>query len=156
MTDNKITLELGGALTLYLSPPPAQGRVMVTATYKGFTATAEGTHMAYTLPVGNFVVLQVSYVDAGGNPAVVDGAVLWASSDPNMLPVVVDATDSSLCTINAPLGIGQAQVTATADADLGAGVRNLVTLLDVTVIAGEAVAGVIAPTGAAQPMSETG
>jgi hypothetical protein len=40
------------------------------------------------------------------------------------------------------------QITATADADLGAGVRNLVTVCDITIVAGEAVAGTIAPIGA--------
>jgi hypothetical protein len=46
---------------------------------------------------------------------------------------------------------GNVQVSATADADLGSGVRNIVTLLDVTVVGGEAVAGTITPVGEPQP-----
>ena len=49
---------------------------------------------------------------------------------------------------------GTAQITATADADLGEGVRELITLLDVNVVAGEAVAGTISVVGSAQPPIE--
>jgi hypothetical protein len=103
--------------------------------------------MAYTLPAGMQVQVQVSYVDANGNPTTVDGLVAWAASDAGTLTVVVDPTDSTLATVQATGNIGQAQVTATADADLGAGTRPLVTLMDVTVVAGEAVAGTISPVG---------
>ena len=48
--------------------------------------------------------------------------------------------------------IGQVQVTATADADLGAGVRNIVTPLDIVVVAGEAMSGAITPVGPAEPI----
>ena len=48
--------------------------------------------------------------------------------------------------------LGQVQITATADADLGEGTRELVTLMDVTIVAGEAVAGVIQPLGEATPI----
>lgn len=108
--------------------------------------------MAYTLASGTQVHLQVNYVDAAGNPAVVDGDVAWASSNPSVADVVVDVADSSKATVRALGPTGQVQVTATADADLGAGVRQLVTPLDVSVAAGEAVAGTIAPVGPAEPI----
>ena len=38
-------------------------------TYDGFTIKAKGDAMAYTLPVDKQVHVQVTYVDAGGNPA---------------------------------------------------------------------------------------
>jgi len=103
--------------------------------------------MAYSLPAGMQVQVQVSYVDANGNPATVDGLVSWGASDAATVAVVVDASDSTLATVQAIGGLGQAQVTATADADLGAGTKPLVTLMDVTVVAGEAVAGTISPVG---------
>jgi hypothetical protein len=103
--------------------------------------------VAYTLPSGMQVQVQVTYVDANGNPATVDGLVAWNSSEAGIVDVIVDPTDSTLATVQAAAGLGAAQVTATADADLGAGTRPLVTLMDVTVVAGEAVAGTITPVG---------
>jgi len=59
--------------------------------------------------------------------------------------------DSTIVTV-VPVGpTGQIQITATADADLGAGVRNLVTVCDIQIVAGEAVAGTISPVGAPTP-----
>lgn len=108
--------------------------------------------MAYTLASRMQVHVQVAYLDAAGNPAVVDGPVAWASSNASTIDVVVDAVDSSKALVRAVGPVGQAQVTATADADLGSGVRNLVTPMDVTVAAGEAVSGTISPVGAAEPI----
>lgn len=109
--------------------------------------------MAYTLPSGMQVGAQISYVDVNGNPATVDGVVTWTSSDATVVSVMADAQDSTLCTIAAIGPVGAAQVQASADADLGAGSRTIVTLLDVTVVAGEAVAGTITITGEATPIS---
>jgi hypothetical protein len=148
---NTITLQIGGSLALLLQPAPAIGHVIVTAHFGQFTATGVGD-MAYTLPVGMLVTAQVAYVDAGGNPAVIDGAVTWASSNDTVATAVVDSGDSTICTVSAPGAVGSAQITATADADLGAGVKTLVTLLDITVVAGEAVAGTISITGTPQPI----
>ena len=81
----------------------------------------------------------------------VDGPVVWTSSDDNILNVTVDPSDSSLCTVQSLTTVGQAQVVATADADIGTGVKTLVTTMDVSVVAGEAVAGTITPVGSASP-----
>lgn len=108
--------------------------------------------MAYTLPADMQVEVKVSYVDASGNPAGVDGAVVWDTSDATIAKVVVNSADSTLCEVIAPGPVGNAQVTATADADLGAGTTPLITTLDVTVVAGQAVAGTISPVGPAEPI----
>ena len=108
--------------------------------------------MAYTLPAGMQCEVQVGYIDANGNPATVDGEVTWASSNDAVCAATVDAADSTRCSIAAVGGLGDVQVTATADADLGGGVRELVTLLDVHVVAGEAVAGTINVVGEAAPI----
>jgi hypothetical protein len=81
--------------------------------------------------------------------------VSWASSDETIARVVVDAGDTTGASVEAQGKIGQAQITATADADLGTGVRELVTLMDLTVVAGEAVAGTIEPVGAPIPPQVT-
>jgi hypothetical protein len=149
---NQIEIFFGSPLTIQhvqmLEGPT--GYAKLTITYEQFTITAKGDVM-YNLMVDHFVKMQVSYVDAAGNPAVVDGPVSWASSDASIATVTVDAADSSIVTVTPAGDLGQVQVTATADADLGSGVRNLNTIADIAVLAGEAVAGTIQPVGAPQP-----
>jgi hypothetical protein len=66
--------------------------------------------------------------------------------------VSTDADDSTICTVE-PLGpLGQVQVIATADADLGTGRRALITTIDIDIVSGEAVAGTIAPVGESVPL----
>jgi hypothetical protein len=137
---------LGGSLqfTLRAIEPPI---AMITFTLDHVTITARGDDMAYTLPAGKQVKLQVAYVDASGNPATVDGEVQWTSSNDDIAVVWSDAKNTTQALISAGEQVGQAQITATVDADLGDGVRELVTMMDITVIGGEAVAGTIEPVG---------
>jgi len=151
MIDDTIEFRLGGTLTLK-SKPDKKGYCLVTLRYRDFTVTARGDDMAYTLPSRMQAHVQVAYVDASGNPATVDGDVVWGSSDDNVASVTVDPTDSTKATVGAVGPIGQVQVTASADADLGQGVRTLVTPMDVTVVAGEAVSGTISPVGPVEPI----
>lgn len=108
--------------------------------------------MAYTLPSDKLVMVRVEYVDSHGNPANVDGDVTWDTSAPEVATVDPDAGDSRLCTITASGTLGTSQISAHADADLGSGTRALVTILDVTTVAGEAVAGTISPVGEPAPI----
>jgi hypothetical protein len=108
--------------------------------------------MAYTLPNDHLVQVQVAYVDSHGNPANIDGAVTWDTSDANIATVDVDANDSTRATVTPNGQVGQVQVSCSADADLGEGTRELVTTMDIEIVAGEAVAGTISPVGAPQPM----
>ena len=148
---NEITLTLGGSVELLLKPAPLEGRVYVTVFYEGFTATGV-SDMAYTLPADRMIVVRVDYVDAAGNPAQVDGEVTWDTSAPEIATVDPDEGDSHQCTVTPGGTIGTVQISAHADADLGSGTRELVTMLDVTTVAGEAVAGVISPVGEPQPI----
>jgi hypothetical protein len=85
--------------------------------------------------------VRISYLDARGNQAVVDGVPVWESSG-GLLNVVPDADGlGATITPNGPVGSGQLSVTA--DADLGSGVSQLVTLEDFTIVAGRAVSGQI-------------
>ena len=150
-----LTLTLGGSVELILkqAPPAETITTIVTARYGLFSATAKGDYMAYTLPVDMLVVVQVAYVDGHGNPAAVDGPVQWDTSNAAIVDIRTDANDTTLCTLTAVGTLGTAQVTAEADADLGNGIRTLVTTLDVTTVAGEAVAGSISVVGEAQPVA---
>jgi ABC-type Fe3+ transport system substrate-binding protein len=145
-----VQFQLGGTLKFLVEEPA--GYVLMTLHYDRFAVTAKGDHMAYTLPNDHEVAVQVAYVDAKGNPATIDGNVDWASSDTGIATVTVDA-DTTRCTVTPADNIGQVQITATADADIGEGTRELITTMDVTIVAGEAVAGTITPAGAPTPIS---
>lgn len=120
-------------------------------TYEGFTITAEGSVM-YTLPVDHTVLMEVAYEDASGNPATVDGDVNWKSSDISIATADVDGSDSMIVKVTPAGKLGQVQITATADADLGGGTRALITTADIEIVAGEAVAGTITPVGEPEPV----
>jgi hypothetical protein len=145
-----IDFTLGGTLVF---SEGKKGYALMTLTYGNFTVIARGDEMAYKLATGFQVGVQVSYVDAKGNPAAVDGPVSWSSSDPTIATVTVDANDSTRATV---VGVGDnlgiAQVTTTADADLGQGVRQILTTVDVEVVAGEAISGTITVMGEAVPV----
>jgi len=100
--------------------------------------------MAFTLTDIQQVSLAIQAVDARGNPAKLDGAPVWTSSDTALLTVV--ASDDGLSCVATAVGpLGTAQVLVTADADLGTGVRALTGLLDIDIIASEALNVVIVP-----------
>lgn len=147
----KVQFQLGGTLNFLVEKP--EGYALMTVRHEGFTITARGEDMAYKLATGMQVGVQVSYVDAKGHPATIDGDVAWSSSDESIVMVTADTSDSTRATVvGVGDNIGMAQVTATADADLGSGVRQIVTPADVEVVAGEAIAGQIAITGEATPV----
>ena len=98
---------------------------------------------ALILTVTQQVTFQVAYVDSQGNPARVDGVPVWASSDTTLLTLEAEPDGfSALATAVGSVGDG-IQVSVTADADLGTGMRPIVTLGTVNIIAGEAVAGMM-------------
>ena len=150
-----------GVIEFICDPPHSRKdlRVIVTTILGNFIQRGVGD-MAYTLPDDKGVQVQVAYVDARGNPAKVDGDVVWSSSDPTIIavsPMVATPVDGSPAPAGAamvtPVGpLGQAQVQAVADADLGTGTQSLTTLFDVQVVAGTAVSGVITPVGDPVPL----
>jgi len=150
---NKLEISFGSPLRVIVEQEkPPEIFACLTLDLGPYSVTA-GDDVMLTMPVRFGVGLIVSYVDAGGNPATVDGDVSWTSSDENIATVQVDAGDSKKCRVVAGDTLGQAQVTATADADLGEGMRELTCFLDVKVIAGEAVAGTISPDGTPEPVA---
>jgi hypothetical protein len=154
MNEQRVEIVFKNPLQIMEVPAPALGHAQITIKFDHFIITAEGSHVMYTLPVDHSVLMQVSYVDARGNPATIDGEVTWESSDASIITVLVDPTDSSICRATPVGSVGQAQVTATCDADLGDGVRELITLCDIEVVGGEAVAGTIQPVGEPSPIGQ--
>jgi hypothetical protein len=136
------TLKFSGTVSIETDQPPKAG-VWITTGSSGITIKAKGPTMAYTLPTDKKVDVKVSYQDAKGNAATVDGAVTWDTSDTAICGVAPrgDSTEATLT----PGTVGNAQISATADADLGEGVTTIVCTMDVTVVAGQAVVGTIQP-----------
>jgi hypothetical protein len=153
INQQRVEIVFSNALQIMQVPMP-RGRALLSITFEQFTIKAEGTYIMYTLPVDHTVLMQISYVDAKGNPATIDNEVSWQSSDDTIVTVTADAGDSTICRVNPVGSIGQVQVTATCDADLGEGVRNLVTLCDIEIVGGEAVAGTIQPMGEPEPIAK--
>jgi hypothetical protein len=85
------------------------------------------------------VNVTVAFQTAAGNPASVDGAPTWSTSDDTILTVTAAADGMSALVVTTGT-LGNAQVSVQADADLGTGVRTISGTLDVEVHAAEAVA----------------
>lgn len=151
MNEMRLEIVFANALQVVEVRKPI-GKCHLDIVYDGFQIRIEGDYAMYTLPVDHFVKMQVSYSDAAGNPARIDGQVTWASSNEAIATVTPDTEDSSIVAVRPAGALGQVQVTATADADLGEGVRSLITVADIEVVAGEAVVGTISPVGPAQPV----
>ena len=98
--------------------------------------------MALTLTTTQEAEVLVGYTDKNGNPALIDGTPVWAVSNAEILRIVPTPVPSVVI-IQAVGPVGVSQVTVTADADLGEGVRELFAVQDVSVVAGEAVAAAI-------------
>lgn len=102
--------------------------------------------MALVMTVTQQVDLTIQPVDAHGNPAAVDGVPVWTSSEPDKVEVTSDLTGMfALARAVGPITTSPVQVNVTADADLGSGVRSLVGVLEISIVAGEAVSlGIVA------------
>ena len=96
-----------------------------------------------TLTDSQKCALALELKTAAGNPATADGVPVWSVSDENVLEIQ-PAADGLSATVLAKGPVGVGQVTVKVDADLGAGVREITGLLDVTVIAGEAAVVLVA------------
>jgi len=95
--------------------------------------------MALKLTTHQEAEVAVEYKDKYGNPAVIDGNPIWAVSNADILRVI-STNRPNVVIIQAVGPMGSSQVSVTADADLGEGVRELIALQEVSVVAGEAVA----------------
>jgi len=96
-----------------------------------------------TMQSGTYATCSVEWKDKAGNPAKVDGATTWTSSDPDTLTATVATGNSLICNVYAPGPIGKATVEATADADMGSGVKTVSKTIEIEVTTGEAVEGEI-------------
>ena len=93
------------------------------------------------LPDDKSVFASVSFTDAKGKPARVDGIPVWASDNDDAATVVA-ADDGMSATVTPGTLTGPepwtANITVTADADLGEGVQPIIGTGSVTVTGGTA------------------
>lgn len=135
----KITLAAPIYIDIEEAQPPQGGhRAVFTTEINGITF--KGENVSEILGVGHYATVTVEWKDAHGNPAKVDGPTKWESTDPAVLTVTVSTGNPLIANAKA-IAIGSAQIHATADADLGEGIKTVTSTIDVTVIAGEAVGG---------------
>lgn len=93
--------------------------------------------MALVLTDEQKVELVLAPKTAAGNPASLDGAPTWSVSDESVLELTV--SEDGLSATVAAKGLGSAQVSVVADADLDEGeVREISGVLDLVVVAAEA------------------
>jgi len=110
------------------------------------------------LPDDKSVSATVAFADAKGNAAQVQGAPSWTVDPPDSVVTMAGAADGLSATFT-PVGpLGSAQVSVSADADLGDGVTTITGLGTIEVIAGTAVTASInfgAPTDIAAAPAAT-
>jgi len=111
--------------------------------------------MALILTATQQCALAIEVFDAKGNPATVDGVPVWSSSEPAYVTVTagVDGMTADAVAVG-PVTSSPVQVNVTADADLGSGIQQIIGVLDVSVVAGQAVSvGISAGTPTEQTAS---
>lgn len=99
--------------------------------------------MSNTMQAGSYATLSIAWTDSHGNPATVDGPTKWAGSDDSIATVEVATGNPLIANVHSLGPIGPVQIQATADADLGQGVKSITATCDISVIAGEASGGEI-------------
>jgi len=142
-----LKLFISGALDLTLEEDKQPG-FLWSVTYNRITT--KGITMLI-LPNDHKVTASIQPVDAKGNPASIDGLAAWSSSNTTIVTVTNVSTDSLSADVVPGTALGTAQVNVTADADLGSGTQTINGVLDVQVVAGQAV-GFTITTSPAVPL----
>jgi hypothetical protein len=130
----------------FLCPPRRVVKMVFATTIGGMKM--EISYMQ--LKVSNKLPLSIKLVDKFGNPAVVDGAPVWALTNPALGSLVV--AEGGLSAEFIPAGaVGSLTVQVSADADLGEGVKTIFGELPIDLLAGDAV-NVVIEAGAPVPV----
>ncbi len=134
---------------------------VVTYRFNNASFTAKGDNMSLVLKdvdLPGTVDVTVSFVNAKGKPASVDGAPTWTASDTTVIDSVTVAADGMSAKLHITDTIGVSQLTVNADVDLGSGVNNKDFVDTISVIAGEATSasfsfGTVTPDTGTPPAS---
>jgi hypothetical protein len=139
-------LQIGG--TLEINVIDEEPRIVFSATIGGILLKDIKMLM---LPNDHKVPVSIQPVDGKGNPAPVQGVPSWTSSAETIAYVSSVASDGLSAEVLPGDTLGTCQVNVSADADLGAGVTPINGVLDVQVVAGQAV-GFTIQTGTLTPI----
>lgn len=101
-------------------------------------------NVSFPIPYSSQFPIEVELLDDKGKPAKVDGVPVWATDNPAIL-TVVPAPDGMSCNVQSTGVLGTATVQFSADADLGAGVKEIIGTLEVEVTARGATTVVLKP-----------
>jgi len=112
-------------------------------TYNGITTK---DIKVLVLPNDHKVKASIQPVDAKGNPAAIEGAATWSSSNDQIAAVANIAADGLSADVVPGATLGTCQINVQGDADLGSGVTSIAGVLDVQVVAGQAVGFTISTT----------
>jgi hypothetical protein len=100
----------------------------------------------FVLTADQEVPVSVAFTDDHGNPAQVDGAPTWASSDDTILSVTPAADGlSAIVAAVGPDGSAQVSVTANANMDPNGAPIPVMGLLGIDVVSGAAASAVLTP-----------
>jgi len=138
----KVTINFGSPLVVIVRSEPDKPpiRPIVTLDHPDLPLTISGENMSETVQQGHIGTISVEWTNAQGQPAKVDGPTTWNSTDESIITVTV-ATGNPLIANWHTVGLGSASILATADADMGDGVKKITATTDFTVIPGEATGG---------------
>jgi len=122
---------------------PSEQPYRAILTVQQDTVVFNGENMSSTMQSGTYATVSVEWKDTGGNPVPVDGPTIWESSDPSIVTVTVATGNPLIANLKSVGPIGVVQIGASADADLGAGIKTVGATYQVEVIKGQAVMGEI-------------
>lgn len=127
-------------------PKPPHGAIRIRI----LVGPIEEQDMPLVMTATQQCLLTMQPLDAKGNPAKVDNVAQWNTANDGVVRLV--EAEDGLTALCVAVAVGETQVSCTADADLGEGVRNITGLLDVSIRAAEAVSlGIVAGTPEEQP-----
>ena len=107
-----------------------------TITFGNFSVTTKG-NAVITIPFMKAVTITLNLFDKAGNPTKFDDLPVWATSAEGFVNLAVseDGYSAEACSVGP---MGDVQITATGDADLGDGTREKVCMDTIHVVAGDA------------------
>jgi hypothetical protein len=136
----KVNIEATGSaarLLLRLKSKKVHGRIVFVRAVIDHLTVITGDLKTMFLTDSQEVDLAIKPVSRKGNPAQVEGAPVWQSSDPAIVEAI-PSQDGLSCVAKAVGPVGHAQLGVSADADLGEGVRTITGIFEIDVVAGEA------------------
>lgn len=100
--------------------------------------------VSFQIPYASQFPIAVELLDDKKKPAKVDGVPVWATDNPAIL-TLEPAADGLSCVVKSTGVLGTATVQFAADADLGAGTKDIIGTLEVEVTARGATTVVLTP-----------